>query len=309
MPLHFSASLGEANIAALAAFFLGAGIATLFFLVKTDRKAGVATTTATTTASEPTPRASEVNRELQIISSMIRRYMSKNHAYASQLTAMNERLAKPLGPTEIREIVGLLIDDNNKLIQSTNNLGQRLEESQEKIQKLTVDLDSARKAGDQDALTSLYSRSYFDEAFDRLVKAAARAERPLCLMLIDVDNFKPINDTYGHLVGNEVLKKIGALIQGSVRRDDIAARYGGDEFAIILPGASVAEAKLVAERMQSLLEQKKWTVNNAAVSGLITISVGVASLSPQESPETLFERADANLYKSKSSGKSRITIL
>ena len=122
-------------------------------------------------------------------------------------------------------------------------------------------------------------------------------------MLIDIDSFKRINDTSGHLAGDDIIKSVGALIAGSVRRSDVAARYGGDEFAIILPGASRGDAVHIAERIRSLLSIKKWSLNQSGGSDGVTVSIGIASLCPSDSAKELFERADASLYKAKASGR------
>ena len=98
------------------------------------------------------------------------------------------------------------------------------------------------------------------------------------------------------------------MISGSVRKSDVAARYGGDEFAIILPGASRGDALHIAERIQSLLGIKKWRLNGNGAPDTVTVSIGIASLASTDSPKKLFERADASLYKAKASGKNRVAV-
>ena len=169
-------------------------------------------------------------------------------------------------------------------------------------------MDAVREESQQDALTQLFGRRYFDEMLPKCVASAKENNHQLCLMLIDIDAFKQINDTSGHLAGDDIIKSVGALIAGSVRRSDVAARYGGDEFAIILPGASKGDAVHIAERMRSLLSIKKWRLNENGGPDAVTMSIGIASLSPSDSAKELFERADASLYKAKASGKNRVAV-
>jgi len=173
---------------------------------------------------------------------------------------------------------------------------------------LTHDLDAAREESQQDALTQLYGRRYFDDQLPKSIALAKREKKQLCLMLIDIDSFKRINDTGGHLAGDDIIKSVGALIAGSVRRSDVAARYGGDEFAIILPGAARGDAVHIAERIRSLLGIKKWSLKESNGSDGVTVSIGIASLFPSDSARELFERADASLYKAKASGRNRVAV-
>jgi len=274
----------------------------LFFLVRADGKRA----SAQASSREPAIPSLDVSREIQIISNMIRAYIGETHAYSSRLNTMNEQLAKPMASTDLKFLIERLIDENKQLAHVSRDLEHRLNDSQSKINILTNNLHIAHEEGRHDALTQLYGRKYFDEVFPKLIVSARDIKRALCLLLIDVDAFKHINDTHGHRNGDEVLKGVGALIGGSIRKSDVAVRYGGDEFAIIMPGSSIEDALRVAERIRSLLRIKKWRFDGQAATGMITISIGIASLSSGDSVQELFERADANLYKAKASGKNRV---
>jgi diguanylate cyclase len=278
--------------------------ACLFLLMRTSRRREPAQPSGVATVAPP-PDAS---REMNVISEIIRAYVRESRNYSRYLNSTNEQLARPIEQMEFMSVVQCLIRENTALLDSSCQLQLRLEESKQRIDVLTQDLDMVREEIQQDALTQLYGRRFFDEALPKCIASAKEDNRQLCLMLIDIDAFKHINDTSGHLAGDEIIKSVGALIAGSVRRSDVAARYGGDEFAIILPGASKGDAVHIAERMQSLLSIKKWRQNGNEGPDAVTVSIGIASLSSTDSAKELFERADASLYKAKASGKNRVAV-
>lgn len=155
-----------------------------------------------------------------------------------------------------------------------------------------------------DDLTGIYNRRHFIENVNRELYRSKRASRPLSIIMFDIDHFKSINDTYGHPVGDEVLKKITAMISGNLRSIDIYARYGGEEFIICLPEAALEDAKNVAEKIRSIVEETimQDTNNNFKV----TISLGIASLSQDtDALEQIIEQADKALYKAKQSGRNK----
>jgi diguanylate cyclase len=285
----------------LCAVVLALGAACVFLLMRTDRRQAASLSIAATPASPQ-----DASREIKVISEMMRSYIRESRNYSSYLNDTNEQLAKPIEQIELMSVVESLIKENKTLLDSSYELQLRLEESQSRINALTQDLDAVREESQQDALTELYGRRYFDDALPKCIASAKENKQQLCLMLIDIDAFKHINDTSGHLAGDDIIKSIGALIAGSVRRSDVAARYGGDEFAIILPGASRGAAVRIAERIQSLLSIKKWRLNGGPET--VTVSIGIASLASTDSPKDLFERADASLYKAKASGKNRVAV-
>lgn len=256
----------------------------------------------------PASAPPDASQEIKLISEMMRSYIRENRNYSNYLNGTNEQLAKPLEQLELMSVVECLINENRNLLNSSCNLQIRLEESKTRIDALTHDLDAVREESQQDALTQLYGRRYFDLQLPKAIALAKQEQKQLCLMLIDIDSFKRINDTSGHLAGDDIIKSVGALIAGSVRRSDVAARYGGDEFAIILPGASRGDAVHIAERIRSLLSIKKWSLNESGGADGVTVSIGIASLSPSDNAKELFERADASLYKAKASGRNRVAV-
>jgi diguanylate cyclase len=282
---------------------LALGALCLFLLLRGPRRFDPGQISSVSTAP-PSPDASQ---EIKLISEVMLSYIRENRGCSNYLSSTNEQLAKPLEQLELMSVVECLINENRNLLNSSRNLQIRLEESKNRIEALTHDLDALREESQQDALTRLYGRRYFDLQLPKSIALAKEEQKQLCLMLIDIDSFKRFNDTSGHLAGDDIIKSVGALIAGSVRRSDVAARYGGDEFAIILPGASRGDAVHIAERIRSLLSIKKWSLNESGADA-VTVSIGIASLSPSDSAKELFESADASLYKAKASGRNRVAV-
>lgn len=156
-----------------------------------------------------------------------------------------------------------------------------------------------------DYLTGCLSRRRFDLQFDELIDSLRTYKARCSLLMLDIDNFKSVNDTYGHQVGDEVLRKLGEILRNNVRKTDIVARYGGEEFVVVLPTDSEETANVVAEKIRSEMEQ----TNFEGVSGHLTISIGIAHF-PKHSQlkDDLIKKADMALYESKRTGKNRATV-
>jgi diguanylate cyclase (GGDEF)-like protein len=158
----------------------------------------------------------------------------------------------------------------------------------------------ARQHAELDLLTGLYNRRSFHDALQREVARARRYERQLALVVLDLDDFKDINDSAGHRAGDLVLMEVGRRILSLVRATDIACRFGGDEFAVILPESSRAEAQLLADRIVHAIAGKPFEK-----AGRIGASAGSAALAPDDRGADLFDRADSALYRAKEAGKRR----
>jgi diguanylate cyclase (GGDEF)-like protein len=159
----------------------------------------------------------------------------------------------------------------------------------------------ARQLADLDALTSLHNRRYFHETLAREVARAHRYDRELALIVFDVDDFKAVNDRVGHLTGDAVLAEVAERARSVARSADVACRIGGDEFAVILPESSSADAQLLSERLQAAVAARP-----IVQAGRLEVSAGVAALRQADDAAGLFERADEALYQAKEAGKGRV---
>jgi diguanylate cyclase (GGDEF)-like protein len=158
-----------------------------------------------------------------------------------------------------------------------------------------------------DGLTKAYNRRYFTEALEREILRAKRYERPLCLALLDIDHFKKINDGYGQLAGDQVLRDMSRIILDAIRKEDIFSRYGGEEFALLLPEIGVDGARVLCERLREAIEAAVFQYRDDRIP--VTISCGIASTPDNPvsiTGEQLVERADAKLYEAKQSGRNQV---
>ena len=163
-----------------------------------------------------------------------------------------------------------------------------------------------------DALTNLNNRRQFETRLSQEISITKRQGNPQCAMMIDIDFFKKVNDTYGHAAGDEVLRQVAGTIKELLRESDIPARYGGEEFAILLPFTQINEAFTVGERLRKAVEETpvtiyKDTIDEKQIS--VTISMGLAEYDGKETGEVLFERADKALYNAKAEGRNRVKVV
>jgi two-component system cell cycle response regulator len=158
-----------------------------------------------------------------------------------------------------------------------------------------------------DGLTGLHNRRYLDSHLVTLFERAASRNRPLSLMITDIDKFKPINDTHGHAAGDEVLRDFARRLRKNVRGIDLACRFGGEEFVVVMPDTEPLIAEKVAERIRHEIESLPFAIGGGTQALRVTVSIGVASMIPgKDSVETLMKRADAALYEAKNTGRNRV---
>jgi diguanylate cyclase (GGDEF)-like protein len=161
-------------------------------------------------------------------------------------------------------------------------------------------LEQVRRLAGSDALTGLPNRRHFEESLERELARAERTEQPVNLLMLDIDHFKRINDTYGHQTGDAVLRAVGRRLSETVRVGDVVARYGGEEFTIVMPSADTEDAVVLADRILRAVEQ---------IDIPVTVSIGIATfLRHAADGSSLVEAADRALYESKRSGRNRSTV-
>ncbi len=158
-----------------------------------------------------------------------------------------------------------------------------------------------------DSLTGLNNRRSLERRLPAMIETARERGAALTMMVLDIDHFKRVNDTYGHDVGDLVLKGFGAQLQETVRSGDLICRLGGEEFVVVMPGADAAEAARIAERARRTTESREFLVDGAAGSVSITVSIGLAEWRETWDSAELYRRADRALYLSKSAGRNRVT--
>ncbi|KRI00350.1 hypothetical protein AO057_14370 [Curvibacter sp. PAE-UM] len=202
------------------------------------------------------------------------------------------------------------VAEQARLQQEIVTANEQLEQS---VRERTAELEAANHQlaalSSTDALTGLANRRRFDEVWESEWQRAARMGLPLALALIDVDYFKAYNDHYGHQAGDACLRQVASLLAAEARRSgELVARYGGEEFVLVLPGATAAEARNVAERIRAAVEGRAMPHEHSPVAGVVTISIGVASVRVQraEQAEALLKESDVALYLAKHQGRNRV---
>lgn len=174
-----------------------------------------------------------------------------------------------------------------------------------RVDKVTGVIQSLNKLATTDALTGLLNRRYLDDKMPEIIEECHTYAQPLCCAMLDIDNFKHINDTYGHPVGDKVLAETANTIASFIRRSsDLAVRYGGEEFFMLFVGVSLETGRKILERVCRQIEQT--VIVNDGHSLSVTVSIGLAELNPGEKSQELLARCDKLLYSAKKNGKNRL---
>jgi diguanylate cyclase (GGDEF) domain len=227
--------------------------------------------------------------------------------YCSSLHGASEALEGATDRGVIIHIVGEVIAATRKTEAVNRELETQLAESRRQIAELHESLDAIRFESLTDELTTLANRKHFDQSIERAVAQASEAHEPFALLVTDIDHFKKFNDTFGHQTGDQVLRLVGLSVKQNVKGQDIACRYGGEEFAIILPRTDLAGANVVAEQIRAAVMSKELMKRSTGENlGNVTISIGVAVHRARDTVQSLIERADAALYLAKHTGRNRV---
>ena len=218
------------------------------------------------------------------------------------------QLATDLDGAALRKVVGDLVKDAQQMRTVAFELSRKLETSTREVSVLTESLQKTQNEALLDSLTGLKNRRGLEHAIEDLL----RNDKGLtgsALLLADVDDFKNINDTFGHVLGDKVIRSVAHVLQTTIKGRDVAARFGGDEFAILLPQTTLAGAVTLAEQIrESVARGRIHRADGRESVGEVTLSVGVAVAASGESLEALVERADAAMYAAKRSGRNRVTV-
>jgi diguanylate cyclase len=205
----------------------------------------------------------------------------------------------------------MLLAGTQAMQNSIGTLTTRLNESQQEITQLRNEVSRAREASLTDAMTGLINRHGFDQILTACLATITQSPTATgpCLLMGDIDHFKQVNDTYGHLFGDKVIRTVADIIRQNVKGRDTAARFGGEEFIILLPDTPLSGAHALAEHIRSAIERSRIKRGgNSIEMASVTLSIGVAHYHPGESAHDLIERADRALYASKQAGRNRVSV-
>ena len=209
---------------------------------------------------------------------------------------------------DIRELLKTLVEETRQMQSVTSAMHSNFEEKSKEIDDLQEQLQRERKRAITDPLTGLYNRFAL---IDKLNAAVGEmdANQPPSLIMLDIDHFKSINDTHGHLIGDRVIRFVAQVLQKNTKGKDTSARYGGEEFTVLLPGTPTVGAKSVAESIRKAVANAQLVrADNKKPLGKITISAGVATYQADEDVMEFINRADQALYRSKNEGRNRTSV-
>jgi diguanylate cyclase len=245
--------------------------------------------------------------EINQVMTMIDAAAGSASSYGESLTDATARLNGAKDREGIRAIVEGLVQSANEMQRSNEALEARLSASKQEISQLQENLETVRTESLTDPLTGLSNRKFFDQSLAKLISGATEHSEPLSLVMTDIDHFKMFNDTWGHLTGDQVLRLVAMSVKHNVKGQDIASRYGGEEFAVILPNTVLRSALTVADHIRRAVMSKELLKRSTGQNlGRVTISLGVAQLHRGDSAQSLIARADACLYAAKRNGRNRV---
>lgn len=234
-----------------------------------------------------------------------------NHAEKFGATLENFAINVSQAPTsqDAQGALHSVLEGTRQMQGAMVDLKERLEESRAEIDVLRREISRAREEALADGLTGLANRRAFDRALSDCMARNAEDLPGPCLVIADIDHFKRVNDTYGHLFGDKVIRAVAQVLKAQAGGRDTVARYGGEEFGIILPDTSLEAARKLAECIRATIERSRIKrTDNEATLAAVTLSLGVAARRSGESISDLVRRADEALYASKNRGRNQVTV-
>ncbi len=229
--------------------------------------------------------------------------------FGKELAQWSEELGGGDADASVAGGVDRLLFGTREMQGAIATLKERLDESQSEIEKLRQEVDRAREEAIADSLTGLVNRRGFDLALAACLAGMDVSGNGPCLLIADIDHFKMVNDAYGHLFGDKVLRSVAQILKANIKGRDTAARYGGEEFVVLLPETELDGARALAEKIRATIEKSRIRrTDNRQEIAQITVSFGVAGYCRGESAREFIDRADNALYVSKNRGRNRVTV-
>ncbi len=251
--------------------------------------------------------STQVSSELTDIMEMVGSSLANTESYSESLEIFSSELNDINDAGSLKMMITSMASATFEMAQNSKELENNLKKSQKHIANLNQDIETIRNESMTDALTGIANRKKFDLTLDKEIINSRTDNEPLCLLIMDIDHFKSFNDTHGHQTGDQVLRLVGSILKNNVKGKDLATRYGGEEFAIILPNTSLDDAFAVAEQIRKAVASKELLKKSTGVKlGRVTLSTGVAELNTQDSASSIIARADKCLYLAKDAGRNNV---
>jgi diguanylate cyclase len=257
-------------------------------------------------------RETELRDIIDLLSKAMASLTSENRRYNDTIYSQTEKMEAITRLDDIKRIKEAIKEEVSQIRATVRTKveqdSQQVEQLSRQVTVLRGELEKTRQETLIDGLTGVYNRRAFDMHLRECIERSAVMAFSFSLLLIDIDDFKPINDTYGHLTGDRVLVSLIHKCQQFIRSEDMTARYGGEEFAIILPGASLRNAVKKARTIRKAVAATRYRTGEETGDQTlaVTVSIGVAAVGKADSAAALIERADRALYQAKRQGKNRV---
>lgn len=252
----------------------------------------------------------KVQSAMQEISSLLRAAGIAHKEYNLNLMRQSDHLSEATDLGQVKDMISGLIDDTRRMVAENHILEEKLQSSSGEIRQMRQDMQMLKEESLTDTLTGIPNRRAFDKTLKALAIDASEKSKALSLMMIDIDHFKLFNDTYGHQVGDQVLRLVARTLSEGLRPSDFLSRYGGEEFSVVVPSAKLGEAEKLAEKLRARIAAKdiiNQTKNEKL--GRLSVSLGVAQMKVGESLHQFIDRADRALYKAKAAGRNRVVAI
>lgn len=245
--------------------------------------------------------------EIDLVETLVADRIGHDRSFIGTLSSAQSRFGLFSRAADLKRSVAELVALSEQHMQRTAAFVTEIEGARREICDLQQELRELRDRINLDHLTGLYNRRYFDETLERAIGEALATQKPLAVALADLDHFKKVNDTWGHAVGDSLLRHFAAIIRGNIKGKDTAARYGGEEFALIFPDTVGRNARTVTESIrQGLFSRSFMATKSQQRIGQVSASFGVTELRDGDTAETLMARADSLLYEAKRRGRNNV---
>jgi len=251
--------------------------------------------------------SAHLDHEMDEIAKLVQSHIASSDDYSGSLKETAASLTEQTAPAQIRNAIEKLLAENAKMSARTTKLGEALSQTRAQVRKLRASLEKSREKEMRDPMTKLANRRLFDLRLPHEIADAHQSGVPLCLAMADIDHFKQINDTFGHPVGDDVLRFFASILASNLKGRDLAARYGGEEFALILPATKAEAARQLIRQIMEQINATNLVMSQGKLPiGKLTASFGVVELRAQDDAGALVSRADRKLYEAKRAGRNRI---